>query len=75
MSVLITARALGAVGRGDIAFLTTVAYLTAQLSTMGVAQANANFAAREPDLSPTLAGTSLALALVLGLRPRSSSAA
>ena len=44
VSVLITARALGAVGRGDIAFLTTVAFLTAQLSTLGVAQANANFA-------------------------------
>ena len=44
VSVLITARALGAVGRGDIAFLTTIAFLTAQLSTFGVAQANANFA-------------------------------
>ena len=67
MSVLITARALGASGRGDIAFLTTVAYLTAQLSTMGVAQANANFGAREPELSPRLAGTSLALAAALGM--------
>ena len=44
VSVLITARALGAAGRGDIAFLTTIAFLTAQLSTLGVAQANANFA-------------------------------
>ena len=67
MSVLITARALGADGRGDIAFLTTVAYLTSQLSTMGVAQANANFGAREPELSSRLAGTSLALAFGLGL--------
>jgi O-antigen/teichoic acid export membrane protein len=64
--VLITARALGAVGRGDIAFLTTIAYLTAQLSTLGVAQANANFAAREPELSRSLAGTSLALACLFG---------
>ncbi len=67
VSVLITARTLGADGRGDIAFLTTVAYLTSQLSTMGVAQANANFGAREPGLSPKLAGTSLALAIGLGL--------
>ncbi len=67
VSVLITARALGASGRGDIALLTTVAYLTSQLSTMGVAQANANFAAREPELSPRLAGTSLVLAIGLGL--------
>ena len=66
VSVLITARALGAIGRGDIAFLTTIAYLTAQLSTLGLAQANANFAAREPDLSPKLAGTSLTLAFVFG---------
>jgi len=66
VSVLITARSLGAIGRGDIAFLTTIAYLTAQLSTLGLAQANANFAAREPDLSPKLAGTSLTLAFVFG---------
>ncbi len=66
VSVLITARALGAAGRGDIAFLTTVAFLTAQLSTMGVGQANANLAAREPDLTPRLAGTSVALAVLNG---------
>lgn len=66
VSVLITARALGAVGRGDIAFLTTVAFLTAQLSTMGVGQANANLAAREPHLTPALAGTSVALAVING---------
>lgn len=66
ISVLITARALGASGRGDVAFLTTIAYLTAQLSTLGVAQANANFAAREPHLSRSLAGTSLGLALLFG---------
>jgi O-antigen/teichoic acid export membrane protein len=66
VSVLITARALGASGRGDIAFLTTVAFLTAQLTSMGVGQANANFAAREPNLSPGLAGTSVALAALTG---------
>jgi O-antigen/teichoic acid export membrane protein len=66
VSVLITARALGAAGRGDIAFLTTIAFLTAQLSTLGVAQANANLGARRPELSRSLAGTSLALALVFG---------
>jgi O-antigen/teichoic acid export membrane protein len=66
LSVLITARALGASGRGDIAFLTTVAFLTAQLATMGVAQANANFGAREPDSTPGLAGTSVVLALLAG---------
>jgi O-antigen/teichoic acid export membrane protein len=67
VSVLITARVLGASGRGDVAFLTTVAFLTAQLSTLGVSQANANFAARNPHLSPALAATSVALALLTGL--------
>jgi O-antigen/teichoic acid export membrane protein len=66
VSVVITARALGAVGRGDIAFLTTVAFLTAQLSTLGIAQANANFAGREPHLTRALAGTSVALAMLAG---------
>jgi O-antigen/teichoic acid export membrane protein len=67
VSVLITARALGAEGRGDIAFLTTIAFLTSQLATMGVAQANANFGASEPESTPRLAGTSVALALLAGV--------
>jgi O-antigen/teichoic acid export membrane protein len=62
LSVLITARVLGAEGRGSVAFLTTVAYLTAQLATVGVYQANANFAARNPELVRDLAGTTLVLA-------------
>ncbi|HEU0023645.1 MAG TPA: oligosaccharide flippase family protein [Thermoleophilaceae bacterium] len=66
VSVLITARALGAAGRGDIAFLTTVAFLTAQMTSLGVGQANANFAAREPHLTPALAGNSVALASLTG---------
>src|SRR5919198_6129590 len=66
VSVLITARSLGASGRGDIAFLTTVAYLTSQLATLGVGQANSTFAGREPELSPRLAGTSVALAVITG---------
>jgi O-antigen/teichoic acid export membrane protein len=65
-SVLITSRALGADGRGQVAFLTTVAYLTSQLANLGLPQANVNFAGRDPQRSPALAGTSVALAAVLG---------
>lgn len=65
-SVLITARALGAEGRGAVAFLTTVAFITSEFASFGVQQSNANFAARRPDLTPALATTSLAIALVGG---------
>jgi O-antigen/teichoic acid export membrane protein len=67
VSVLITARVLGADGRGSIAFLTTVAFLTSQVATLGIFQADANFAAREPRLTPSLAGTSAAMAAIFGL--------
>src|SRR5688500_16429296 len=65
-SVLITARVLGAEGRGSIAFLTMVGFFTAQLATLGIFQANANFAAREPHLTRSLAGTSLWLSAIFG---------
>ncbi len=65
-SVLITARVLGASGRGSVAFLTTVAFLTSQLATFGIFQADANFAASQPRLTRSLAGTSLALSALFG---------
>jgi O-antigen/teichoic acid export membrane protein len=65
-SVLITSRALGAAGRGDVALLTTIAYLTSQLANLGIPQANVNFAGRDPHRSPRLAATSVVLAAVLG---------
>jgi O-antigen/teichoic acid export membrane protein len=65
-SVMITARVLGASGRGAVAFLTTVAYLTSQLATFGIFQADANFAARQPQLTRSLAGTSVALSALFG---------
>lgn len=66
VSVLITSRVLGPEGRGQIAFLTTVGYLTAQLSTLGVQEAIVNLAGRRPALSSTLAGNSLVLSLLFG---------
>ena len=65
-SVLITARVLGASGRGSVAFLTTMAILTSQLATLGIFQADANFAAREPHLTRALAGTSVVLSALFG---------
>lgn len=65
-SVLITSRALGTEGRGEVAFLTTIAYVTSQLATLGIQQANINFAGRDPQRSPPLAGTSVVLAAILG---------
>jgi O-antigen/teichoic acid export membrane protein len=65
-NVLVTARVLGASGRGAVAFLTTVAFLTSQLATFGIFQANANFAAMEPRLTRSLAGTSVVLSVLLG---------
>jgi O-antigen/teichoic acid export membrane protein len=66
LNVLITARALGADGRGQIAFLTTVAYLTSQVASLGIQQAVVNLAGREPSLTPALFGTSVALSALLG---------
>jgi O-antigen/teichoic acid export membrane protein len=66
VSVLITSRVLGAEGRGQIAFLTTVGYLTAQLSTLGVQQAVVNIAGRRPALSGALAGNSVVLSALFG---------
>jgi len=65
-NVLITARVLGASGRGAVAFLTTVAFFTSQLATLGIFQADANLAASEPRLTRSLAGTSVVLSALFG---------
>jgi len=66
LNVLIVARALGPEGRGHVAFLTAIAWLTASLATLGVQEANANLAAGEPRTRRSLATNSVLLALVLG---------
>jgi O-antigen/teichoic acid export membrane protein len=65
-NVLIIARALGAEGRGHVAFLTAIAWFTASLSTLGVQEANANFAAADPGSRRSLATNSLLLSVLLG---------
>lgn len=66
-SVLIVARALGATGRGDIAFLITIATLSAQLALLGIPDANANLAGAHPELRRKLATNSLIFSVLLGL--------
>ena len=66
VNVLVVARALGPTGRGSVALLTTIAYLTSQIFTWGTHQAAVNFAAREPRLTPRISTASLLLALASG---------
>ncbi len=66
VSVLIVARALGAEGRGHVAFLTAVTFLVANLATFGVQEANGNFAAADPRTRRALASNSVVLAILLG---------
>jgi O-antigen/teichoic acid export membrane protein len=65
-NVLVISWALGAEGRGNVALLTTVAYLTASLSTLGIEQSNANRGARDKASRATLASNSLVFAAVAG---------
>jgi O-antigen/teichoic acid export membrane protein len=65
-NVVITSRALGPVGRGDLVFLTTMAMLTATLATLGIEEANGNLAGVAPASRRALASNSVGLALVLG---------
>lgn len=64
VNILIVARALGATGRGDVAFLSAIVYLTANLAALGIHEANANVGAAEPERRPALATNSLVLSLV-----------
>jgi O-antigen/teichoic acid export membrane protein len=66
LNVLVVSWGLGPEGRGDVALLTTIAYLTASLSTLGIEQANANFGGREEELRPSLASNSLVMSLMFG---------
>ncbi|MGH2714354.1 MAG: oligosaccharide flippase family protein [Thermoleophilaceae bacterium] len=66
VNVLVVARSLGPVGRGDVAFLTTMGFLTSQIASLGVDQANVNFAGRDSRLTRALAGNSVILSLLLG---------
>src|SRR5688500_7422978 len=66
-SVLIVARTLGATGRGEVAFLTTIAVLSSTLGLLGIDDANVNLAGREPARRRALATNSVVLSGVVGL--------
>jgi O-antigen/teichoic acid export membrane protein len=66
VNVAVTARVLGAEGRGQLVFLITIASLGSFIASLGVHQAVANFAGSDPSRSRSLAGASVVWALVLG---------
>jgi len=66
VNVLIVSRSLGPEGRGNVAFVLTMAMLVSQLSNLGVQSAVMNFGGRDRKLLPSLAGSSVALSLLLG---------
>lgn len=66
VNVLIVSRTLGPSGRGDVVFLTTIAFLSAQFATLSVGESMANIAGRRPEHRPALASNGIVLAVVLG---------
>lgn len=67
VNVFVVARDLGATGRGNVAFLTTMAFIITQAASIGIDQSNVNFASEDPELAPSLSTNSLFLALGLGI--------
>ncbi len=65
-NVLVTSRYLGPSGRGNVAFLTTIGFITSWLATIGVDQALANLAGQGHPVR-ALQGTAAALAFAFGL--------
>ena len=65
-NVLLVAKILGPTGRGTVALMTAIAYLTSQLATLGVQWASGNYAGSEPRTRPALATNALLLAALLG---------
>jgi O-antigen/teichoic acid export membrane protein len=63
---MIVARSLGPTGRGDVAFLIAVGTLTANLSTWGVQESNANIGGTRPQARAALATNSVVFAILFG---------
>jgi O-antigen/teichoic acid export membrane protein len=66
VNVLVIARTLGPVGRGEVAFLIAVSMLSGHLVSLSLQEANANLAASDPGLRPGLATNSVLLSFALG---------
>jgi O-antigen/teichoic acid export membrane protein len=67
VNVLVVARELGPVGRGQLALLITISMLTSTLGLLGLDEANVNFGGRHPEHRRALATNSLVLSTVVGL--------
>jgi O-antigen/teichoic acid export membrane protein len=65
-NVIVIGRALGPAGRGGVAFLTTVGFISCWLATLGVDQSVSNIGAVRPAARRALAANSVLLALVFG---------
>lgn len=67
LSAVITARTLGAAGRGDYVYISTLGLLAVQFANVGLSVHNARSAALSADRASLLAGNSLWASIVLGL--------
>jgi O-antigen/teichoic acid export membrane protein len=65
-NALVVSRGLGPSGRGDVVFLTTIAFLVSSLATVGVQEANVNVAGAQPHLRRALATNSIILSMAFG---------
>jgi O-antigen/teichoic acid export membrane protein len=65
-NVVLIGRALGPAGRGSVAFLTTIGFISSWLSTLGVDQSISNIGAKSPHTRRALAGNAVLLAFVFG---------
>ena len=66
VNVIVSARTLGVAGRGDVAFLTAIATLSANFALFGISEANANFGGSRPEERPSLFTNSLLFAVGFG---------
>lgn len=67
LSAVVTARALGAAGRGDYVYISTLGLLAVQFANIGISTDNARQAALSPERAALIAGNSLWASLVLGV--------
>lgn len=67
VNVLVMSRVLGPHGRGEVAFLITVAMMTGQIAGLSVQEANANIGGSDPALRGRLATNSVLITMACGV--------
>ena len=67
VGLLLLTRALGASGRGTVAFITVTALVTAWIARLGVTESTVVFAAQRPEARPALLANILAFSAAAGL--------